>query len=74
MKSAGHSREVGEQSAYQWQAMICHVKQSQHGTDRLHSSAASPCSARQGLRLGTTESNDLSQHECAAQPGGRRLT
>ncbi len=29
---------------------------SQHGTDRLHSSAVSPRPARQGLLLGTTES------------------
>ena len=27
--------------------------QTQHSTDRLHSSAVIPCSARQGLRLGT---------------------
>ena len=36
-------------------ADIC--TQTQHGTDRLHSSAVSPRSVRQGLRLGTPEIN-----------------
>ncbi len=31
--------------------------QTQHGTDRLHSSGVSPRFTRQGLRLGTTESD-----------------
>ena len=46
-----------------------HCTQTQHSTDRLHSSDVSPRSAHQGLRLGTTEKAQRQGKQCHANLG-----
>ncbi len=49
-----NSKYAGMSNLVAWTQLTSYT--TQHSRDRLHSSVVSPCSVRQGLQLGTTES------------------